>query len=365
MRARYVQPVSHAAAVSDPTPAQQWRIVLARDRRFDGAFVYAVRSTGVFCRPSCPSRRPRRSVVRFFPIPEAAQAAGFRACRRCRPTQTPSPDPAVALVRDVCRAIDAHPDVAADLTTLARRVGRSSHQLLRAFRRVLGVSPREYRDARRLARLKSSLKERRHVSPAIYEAGYGSSSRVYERAATALGMTPATYGRGGRGAAIRYAVVQSPLGQMLVAATDKGICRISLGDAATPLERDLRAEFPAATITSSDAGGLTAWVHAIVRHLEGREPHLDLPLDIRATAFQQRVWAVLKKIPYGATRSYQAVARAINQPRATRAVARACATNPVAIAIPCHRVVRADGKLGGYRWGIERKQRLLERETGY
>ncbi len=364
MHSRYVPHVSHAAAVSDPTPAQQWRIVLARDRRFDGAFVYAVRSTGIFCRPSCPSRRPRRSVVRFYPIPEAAQAAGFRACRRCRPTQTASPDPAVALVRDVCRSIDAHPDAAADLATLGRRVGRSPHQLLRAFRRVLGVSPREYRDARRLTRLKSSLKERRHVSPAIYEAGYGSSSRVYERAASALGMTPATYGRGGRGAAIRYAVVPSPLGQLLVAATDKGVCRISLGDAAAPLERDLRAEFPAATITT-DAGPLAGWAQAIVRHLEGREPHLDLPLDIRATAFQQRVWAALKQIPYGATRSYQAVAKAIHQPRATRAVARACATNPVAIAIPCHRVVREDGALGGYRWGIERKRRLLERETGY
>lgn len=350
--------------VSDQTPAQQWRIVLARDRRFDGAFVYAVRSTGVFCRPSCPSRRPRRSVVRFFPIPEAAQAAGFRACRRCRPTQIPSPDPAVALVRDVCRTIDAHPDAAADLATLGRRVGRSPHQLLRAFRRVLGVSPRAYRDARRLARLKSSLKERRHVSPAIYEAGYGSSSRVYERAAGALGMTPATYGRGGRGATIRYAVVHSPLGHLLVAATDKGVCRIGLGDAAAPLERDLRAEFPAATVTP-DAGGLGDWVQAIVRHLEGREPHLDLPLDIRATAFQQRVWAALRKIPYGTTRSYQAVAKAIHQPRATRAVARACATNPVAIAIPCHRVVREDGALGGYRWGIERKRRLLQQEAGY
>jgi AraC family transcriptional regulator of adaptative response/methylated-DNA-[protein]-cysteine methyltransferase len=356
--------VSHAALLLDQTPAQQWRIVLARDRRYDGAFVYAVRSTGIFCRPSCPSRRPRRSVVRFFPIPEAAQAAGFRACRRCRPTQTPSPDPAVALVRDLCRVIDAQPDRAADLTTLGRRTGRSPHQLLRAFRRVLGVSPRAYRDARQIARLRSSLKERRHVSPAIYEAGYGSSSRVYERAAAALGMTPATYGRGGRGAAIRFTVVPSPLGQLLVAATDKGICRISLGDAAAPLERDLRAEFPAASITR-DPGPLVAWVQTIVRHLEGHEPHLDLPLDIRATAFQQRVWAALRKIPCGATRSYHAVAKAIGQPRATRAVARACATNPVAIAIPCHRVVREDGELGGYRWGIERKRRLLEREASY
>lgn len=202
------------------------------------------------------------------------------------------------------------------------------------------------------------------MSPAIYEAGYGSSSRVYERAAAALGMTPATYGRGGRGAAIRFTVVPSALGLLLVAATDRGVCRISLGDAAGSLERDLRTEFSAATITP-DRGGLTAWVQAIVRHLEGRASHLDLPLDIRATAFQQRVWAALRKIPCGATRSYHAVAKAIGQPSATRAVARACATNPVAIAIPCHRVVREDGKLGGYRWGIERKRQLLEREASH
>jgi AraC family transcriptional regulator of adaptative response/methylated-DNA-[protein]-cysteine methyltransferase len=354
--------VSHATVSSDQTPAQQWRIVLARDHRYDGAFVYAVRSTGVFCRPSCPSRRPRRSMVRFFPIPEAAQAAGFRPCRRCRPTMARSPDPAVAMVRDVCRTIDARPDAAADLAGIGRRIGRSPHQVLRAFRRVLGVSPREYRDARRLARLKSSLKERRHVSPAIYAAGFGSPSRVYERAAAALGMSPATYGRGGRGATIRFTVAPTPLGLLLVAATDRGICRTSLGDSASALERDLRAEFPAATITSS-AGPLAGWVQAIVGHLEGRAPHLDLPLDIRATAFQQRVWAALKKIPYGATRSYRDVAQAIRQPGATRAVARACATNPVAIAIPCHRVVRADGAPGGYHWGAERKRLLLEREA--
>jgi len=355
--------VTRAAAVSIPDATHRWRIVLARDRRFDGVFVYAVRSTGIYCRPSCPSRRPRRNLVEFFPIPEAAEAAGFRACRRCRPSLVPAPDPAVAVVRDLCRAIDAQPEGPADLVSLGRRAGLSSHQVLRAFRRVLGVSPREYRDARRLGRLKSSLKEHRHVSPAIYDAGYSSSSRVYERAATALGMTPATYGRGGQGAAIRYAVVPSPLGKLLVAATDRGVCRISLGDAAAPLERDLRGEFPAADIRA-DAGPLTGWVNTILRHLEGREPHLDLPLDIRATAFQQRVWQELQRIPYGETRSYGEVARRIGRPTATRAVARACATNPTALVIPCHRVVREDGGLGGYHWGIARKRRLLAREAG-
>jgi AraC family transcriptional regulator of adaptative response/methylated-DNA-[protein]-cysteine methyltransferase len=233
--------------------------------------------------------------------------------------------------------------------------------VLRAFRRVLGVSPKGYADARRLARLRASLRHHRHVSPAIYDAGYGSSSRVYERAAAALGMTPATYHHGGRGAEIRFSVTSSPLGALLVAATDRGVCRISLGDAAPALERDLRHEFPAATIRR-DAGRLAAWVRRILRHLEGRAPHLELPLDIRATAFQRRVWAELRKIPYGSTRSYRAIARAIGRPRASRAVARACATNPVALAIPCHRVVREDGAPGGYRWGMERKRALLDRE---
>jgi AraC family transcriptional regulator of adaptative response/methylated-DNA-[protein]-cysteine methyltransferase len=200
------------------------------------------------------------------------------------------------------------------------------------------------------------------VSPAIYDAGYSSSSRVYERAATALGMTPATYGRGGQGAVIRFAIVPAPLGTLLVAATERGLCRISLGDAAAPLERDLRREYPAADIRP-DAGPLTGWVNTILRHLEGREPHLDLPLDIRATAFQRRVWQELQRIPYGETRSYSEVARRIRRPTAIRAVARACATNPTALVIPCHRVVRENGDLGGYRWGLERKRTLLERET--
>jgi AraC family transcriptional regulator of adaptative response/methylated-DNA-[protein]-cysteine methyltransferase len=353
--------VTGAALAPTLDPRHQWRIVLARDRRYDGDFVYAVRSTGIYCRPSCPSRRPRRTVVRFFPIPEAAEAAGFRACRRCHPSRLQPHDPAVALVRELCRAIDAQPDGPADLTALGRRAGRSPHQVLRAFRRVLGVSPRQYRDARRVSRLKSSLKEMPHVSPAIYEAGFGSSSRVYERAAGALGMTPATYARGGRGAAIRYSVVPSPLGTLLVAATERGICKIGLGDSAAALERDLRREFPAAHI-ARDTGRMDAWVQTILAHLAGTEPHLDLPLDIRATAFQQKVWAALRKIPYGSTRSYQAVARSIGSPRATRAVARACATNPVALVIPCHRVVREDGDVGGYRWGAEKKEALLKRE---
>ena len=330
--------------------------MLARDRRYDGAFVYAVRSTGVYCRPSCASRRPRRVQVTFFPIPEAAERAGYRPCLRCRPSEANSADPAVALVREACRAIESGGGAAS--------LGTRPHQLARAFKRVLGITPLQYRDARRVARFKHELKRRPHVSPAVYEAGYGSSSRVYERAHAQLGMTPASYARGGAGMEIGYVVVPCALGRLLVAATPRGVCRISLGDDAGKLETDLAAEFPAARVHKDRAmaGSLETSVAAILEYLDGREPHLDLPLDIRATAFQRRVWQELQRIPYGQTLSYTEVARRIGEPKATRAVARACATNPTALIIPCHRVVREDGDLGGYRWGLERKKLLLRQE---
>jgi AraC family transcriptional regulator of adaptative response/methylated-DNA-[protein]-cysteine methyltransferase len=330
--------------------ADRWRAVLARDRRYDGAFVYAVRSTGVYCRPSCASRRPRLTQVTFFAIPEAAEREGYRACLRCRPALASSADPAVALVREACRAIESGTKLAAP-----------AHRLARAFKRVLGITPLQYRDARRVARLKHELKGRSHVSPAVYEAGYGSSSRVYERAASQLGMTPATYARGGAGTEIGYILTPSSLGLLLVAATPRGICRIAFGDDAAALRGDLIAEFPAARIAEGSRD-LAAWVARLLRHLEGREPHLDLPLDIRATAFQRRVWQELQRIPRGNTRSYADVARRIGRPAAARAVARACGSNPVALVIPCHRVIRGDGELGGYRWGLERKQTLLAHE---
>ncbi len=357
--------MTRAAALSTLSSTRRWRIVLARDRRYDGAFVYAVRSTGIYCRPSCASRRPRRAQVTFFPIPEAAERAGFRACRRCRPGQAPALDPQVALVRATCRQLDAPPpgDAPAKLATLSRLVSTTPHQLLRAFRRILGVTPRQYQDARRLIRFKAHLKERKRVSTATYAAGYSSSSRVYERAAAQLGMTPALYARGGQGVRIAYAAVPCSLGTLLVAATSRGICRVSLGHAAPELETELRGEFPGAEIRR-DAGELGRWVTTILRYLDGHEPHLDLPLDVRATAFQRQVWEALRKIPYGQTQSYADIARAIGRPRATRAVAQACASNPAALVIPCHRVVRSDGDLGGYRWGIERKRALLEREAG-
>src|SRR6267154_2754794 len=318
-RARFFR-VTRAAVASDLTPERRWRIVLARDRRYDGAFVYAVQSTGIYCRPSCPSRRPRRGQVAFFPVPAAAELAGFRPCRRCRPGEAAAPDPGVSRVRTVCRLIDAHPDRPASLSTLSVQAGVTSHRLLRTFQRVLGISPRQYRDARRLDRFKTALRSRRRVSPALYEAGYGSTSRVYEKAHAQLGMTPATYSRGAPGTRIAFTIVPCGLGRLLVAATPRGICRVSLGSGADDLE-----------------AALAASVGALLRYLDGRAEPLDLPLDVRATAFQRRVWEALRRIPYGTTRSYTDIARAIGKPFATRAVARACATNPAALVIPCHR----------------------------
>src|SRR5436305_4069094 len=353
--------VGRAAVVSDLTPERRWRIVLARDRRYDGAFVYAVQSTGIYCRPSCPSRRQRRAQVACFPAPGAAELAGFRPCRRCRPGEAAAAVPGVPLVRAVCRLIDAHPDRPASLALLSAQAGVTSHRLLRTFRRVLGISPRQYRDARRLDRFKTELRARGRVSPALYEAGYGSTSRVYERAHAQLGMTPATYSRGAPGTRIAFAIVPCAFGRLLVATTARGICRISLGSGAKALAAGLRAEFPAAELRR-DRSALAASVGALLRYLDGRPEPLDLPLDVRATAFQRRVWEALRRIPYGATRSYAVTARAIRAPSATPTLARAVAADPVALVIPCHRVVRADGGLGRYRWGVARKRSLLEQE---
>jgi AraC family transcriptional regulator of adaptative response/methylated-DNA-[protein]-cysteine methyltransferase len=333
------------------SPDDRWLAVQAHDRRCDGAFVYAVRSTGIYCRPSCPSRRPRRDQVTFFPIPEAAERAGFRACRRCHPADARARDPMVAAVRDACRALDA-----------GAKPSGAARTLVRAFKRVLGITPRQYAEARRVARFQQELRRRKQVSPALYEAGYGSTSRVYERTHAQLGMTPATYARGGAGVEIVFVIVPTALGRLLVAATARGVCRVLLGDSAATLEAELRREFDAAHVRQDRSGRLEGFVQAILAYLEGREPALDLPLDIRATAFQRRVWQELQRIPFGETRTYTQVARAIGDPNARRAVARACAANPVALVIPCHRVVREDGAVGGYRWGVERKEALLDRE---
>lgn len=266
------------------------------------------------------------------------------------------------MVQKVCRYIEAHRNERLTLAAMSAELGVSPHHLQRTFRCVMGVTPRQYADALRLISLKASLRKGRDVTTALYDAGYGSSSRLYERANARLGMTPATYRRGGENMHINYTIVDCPLGRLLVAATKRGICAVSLGDSAAKLETFLRDEFPLAEI-HRDRNGLNRWVAAILKHLRGREPQLDVPVDVQATAFQWRVWEELRAIPYGSTRSYSEVARALGRPTATRAVARACATNPVAVVIPCHRVVREDGGLGGYRWGLERKRALIEQES--
>lgn len=337
---------------------EAWRAVEQRDPRFDGRFVYAVSSTRIYCRPSCPSRRPRRDRVRFYAAPEGAERAGYRACQRCRPREAA---PAAAAAVERARLyLEAHPDRLVSLSALARVVDLSPFHLQRTFKRLLGVSPREYHDALRVTRFKSRLRSGDTVSRATYEAGFGSSSRVYERSDSALGMSPAVYRRGGEGMRILYTIVDSPVGRLLVGATQRGVCAVALGDSVDALVDSLRADFPRAEVERSDAH--REWVEAIVSHIGAGGAGADVPLDLQGTAFQKQVWTFLRKIPPGHTHSYGEIAAALGKPRATRAVARACATNHIAVVIPCHRVVRSDGAPGGYKWGIERKRRLLDRE---
>jgi len=339
-----------------------WQAVLNRDSRADGAFVFAVRSTGVYCNPSCPARHPRREQVIFFPQPEAAEQAGFRACRRCRPQETTVYELQVEMAQHACRYIEAHSDGPITLIDLSKELSVSPYHLQRVFKRIVGITPRQYAQACRLGQLKTRLKDGESVTAALYNAGYGSSSRLYERAPEQLGMTPAIYRQGGREMRIGYSIIDCPLGRLLVAATEKGICAVSLGDTDAELEQALRKEYPAAKI-QRDGIELSQWANALLSYLNGEQPHLNLPVDVQATAFQWRVWEVLRAIPYGSTRSYGEIAQTLGDPKAARAVARACATNPVALVIPCHRVVREDGALGGYRWGLERKRLLLAGES--
>jgi AraC family transcriptional regulator of adaptative response/methylated-DNA-[protein]-cysteine methyltransferase len=340
--------------------ARYWDAVAARDRAMDGVFFYAVLSTGVYCRPSCPSKRPRRENVVFFRVREAAERAGFRPCKRCKPALSGQSDANSGLVEKVCRYIDTHPDAPVTLEALSRVLGISPFHLQRTFKALTGITPRAYADSRRLHSLKAGLREGHSVTRSLYDAGYGSSSRLYERSTAQLGMTPARYRKQGSGVVIHYTVAPTSIGSMLLAATARGVCSIQFGDSATTLERELRTEFPKAKIKRSDHE-LSDEVKAICGIIGG-EPSAPLPLDIQATSFQRRVWEALQAIPRGATKSYSKIAEEIGHPKAARAVARACATNPVAVAIPCHRVVREDGGLGGYRWGIERKRKLLTLE---
>ena len=339
---------------------KSWRAVEARDSKFDGKFVFAVASTGVYCRPSCPAKRPRRENVTFFSRPEHAERAGFRACLRCRPRLL-SGNPQAEAVKAICRYIEQHLEEGITLERLGKTFHQSGFHLQRRFKAVLGITPREYADACRMRRLKRNLQAGDNVTRALYDAGYGSSSRLYEKTASQLGMTPDKYRRGAIAASIRYACADSPLGRMLIAATERGICSIQFAETDGELIEGLKREFPFA-VRKPDEGGLEAWIKAVLSRMAGKEVSASLPLDIRATAFQRRVWTYLQSIPFGRTKSYGEVAKAIGQPSASRAVARACATNPVAVAIPCHRVVREDGSISGYRWGVERKKALLEME---
>lgn len=339
------------------------RAVAERDARYDGRFVYAVHSTGVYCRPSCPSRRPTRSALTIYAHSVDAQRAGYRACRRCKPDglHDDSVANAVARARDY---LDTHgPQRIVTLAELAKAARVSAFHLQRSFKRLVGVSPREYQEALRAERLRQELRSGHTVSRATFSAGYGSSSRVYERAHRVLGMTPASYRRGGAGTTVAFVIDDAPAGRVLVATTERGVCAVALGANDSQLEGRLRASFPNAVIVEANTKQ-RRWIGSVLRRVRrpGALTPTSIPIDVDATAFQRLVWKELQRIPVGQRRSYRDIATAIGRPSATRAVARACASNQIAVVIPCHRVVRTDGQMGGYRWGIERKKALLSAE---
>ncbi len=342
-----------------------WEQVETRDAAGDGRFVYAVESTGIFCRPSCPSRRPARRHVRFYADADAAMAAGYRACRRCHPAGEHAE---AELVRRLCAYLEEHIDRVVRLQELGRVTGLSPFTVQRMFERVLGVSPRAYQIQVRATRLRTELAAGRSVTESLYTAGFSSPSRMYQAADKRLGMRPERFRKGGDGERIRFVVTECPLGLMLVAATERGLCSVALGDERIALEQELRQRFSAATITRAGLEDvqLGAAARAVIASMTEHPVALDLPLDLRTTAFEERVWRKLQTIPRGETRSYSALAAELGQPLAVRAVARACARNPLAVIVPCHRVVGKDGQLTGYRWGVVRKQQLLavEREDG-
>jgi len=340
---------------------QCWHAVLARDAQVDGTFVFAVRSTGVYCRPSCPARRPHRENVAFFRLAEEASAAGFRACRRCHPEQSHLKEPQAELIEQVCRYIETHLDAPLHLADLSQQFHLSPYHLQRTFKRIKGVTPRQFVESCRLGQFKARLHEGETVTGALYDAGYQSSSSVYARTPVQLGMTPTAYRKGGKGMRIGYTVIESPLGYVLVAATERGVAAVRFGDSEHALEDDLEREYPKADLRRDDEQ-LRPWATLLLHSLQGQPSQQAVPLDVQASTFQWKVWQALRTIPIGQTRSYHEIAQAIGQPTASRAVAQACASNPVAVFIPCHRVVRNNGQLGGYRWGVERKQQLLARE---
>ena len=330
-----------------------------------GMSLYGVTTTGVYCVPSCPARKPLPKNVRFFENAAAAEAAGLRACLRCRPKEQPPVHLHAARIREACEYIDAHLDDTIALGELACRASMSRFHFQRTFKSVVGVTPKHYQDAARLRAFKAALRSGGNVTDAVYDAGYATSSLIYGKAGASLGMTPKQYRHDGKGVAITHATIETALGLLMIGATDRGLCFIQFGDSRTELEQRLRREYSQAQITAMKkpaSNEMAQWTAALQAHLRGVQPALDVPLDVRATAFQMRVWLYLQKIPYGEVRSYAEVAAAIGQPKAARAVARACASNVVALAIPCHRVIRGSGELGGYRWGLARKRVLIDGE---
>lgn len=338
----------------------RWHAVESKNREFDGVFYFGVATTGIFCRPSCSSKTAKRQNVSFFASTTEAESAGFRACLRCKPKSELSPGAGAELVARAFRFLKDYEMEEPTVERLSGHLGVSSGHLQKTFKTLLGLTPKEVLDMMRLENFKRNVRGT-DVTTSLYDSGFGSSRSLYEKAGDTLGMTPATYKKGGKNMKIIYTIVDSRLGKLMVAATERGICAVSFGDTSDELKRELEHEFFAATLENDDAKLMDA-VNAILKSLDGEKTILTLPLDLRASAFQMRVWSELRKIPYGETRSYGQVAASLGNPKAFRAVARACATNPVALVNPCHRVIASDGKLSGYRWGIERKERLLADE---
>lgn len=353
--------ISETKLMDFSTEKDRWEAVVERNSAADGQFVYGVMTTGIYCRPGCPSRRPKRENVRFFDSPHQAEQAGLRPCKRCEPNQPAKPDPALEAVVRACKLIDDSEE-SLSLRQLADSVGLSPWYFQRQFKKIVGITPKQYATEKKRTNLRANLPNEATVTEAVYNAGYETGSRFYETATESLGMQPKKYQRGGQGVSIRYAVAQSVLGWVLVASTDKGICRIEFGDAPEMLQHRLAATFPQAKLHANDPA-FESVVSQVLAFLKVPQQGLTLPLDIQGTAFQQRVWAALQTIPAGSTAGYAEIAAQIGQPKAARAVAQACASNHLAVAVPCHRVVRSDGGLGGYRWGLERKRALLRRES--
>ncbi len=350
------QPPTNQVSLTDD---EKWSAVLARDTTQDGAFVTAVRSTGIYCRPSCPARKPARQQVVFFPRPDEAEQSGFRACLRCKPRDASSTRG--ELVNRIIKHIETNLDKKFTLEKLAAEIGLSPYHLQRTFKKTLGISPRQYAEARRLERMKKSLTKGETVNNALYNAGFSSRSRVYEKIPSQLGVNPGTFRRGGEGLHVQYTIVDSPIGRLLLGATEHGVCSVCIGGSDDAVEAALSQDYYAADLHRND-DGMKRWANMLANYFNGQRIPPDLPLDVQATAFQWKVWKQIQSIPYGTTTTYTNIAKTLGNPQATRAVARACATNPVALLIPCHRVIGKDGGLHGYKWGTKRKQALLSLE---